>query len=113
MPLPVKETAAKYKVLAISNEAPQFLKDTKLSKGSAPLIPTGSATPTVGSNEFFINGDDFDKAFGAETRTISGLVLRISAPGNNSDYYKISTFGLADVPNSCTCKDCCVRSFWG
>jgi len=49
---PVKDTAAKYKVLAISNEAPQFLKDTKLSKGSAPLIPTGSATPTVGSNEF-------------------------------------------------------------
>ena len=96
---PVKDTAAKYKVLAISNEAPQFLKDTRLSKGSAPLIPTGSATPTVGSNEFFISGEDFDDAFGAETRTISGLVLRISAPGNNSDYYKISTFGLADVPN--------------
>jgi len=97
--IPVKEAAAKYKVLSISNEAPQFLKDTKQSKGSAPLIPTGSATPTVGSNEFFINGQDFDDAFGVETRSKSGLVLRITAPGNNSDYYKISTFGLADVPN--------------
>ena len=95
---PVLDNAAKYKVLAISNEAPQFLRESRNSKGTLSFdAGPGMTAPAEGSNEIFVTGGLFDDTFGTQTRSTSGLLLRVSSPGTTSDYYKITTFGLAET----------------
>jgi hypothetical protein len=99
--IPVFEKS-RYKVIAIENEAPLFLTQQRLGKGN--LITNfgegQGATPTEGGNELQIPKDIFDQAFGAETRTESGLQLRVTgSAGQVSDYYKISTFSLDQTGN--------------
>ena len=91
---------ARYKVVAIENEAPQFLKETKLSMGVMPTEFFTGGVPIEGTNEIWVEkeADDpagFDEIFGATTRTESSLLLRVLSTSNQSNYYKISTFGLA------------------
>jgi len=90
----------KYKVIAIENEAPLYLKETKLSKGLMPTSFFPGGVPIEGTNEVWVTKDEntppgFDQVFGDQTRTESGLLLRIKSPLQNSNYYKISSFGLA------------------
>ena len=90
----------KYKVIAIENEAPLFLKETKLSKGLMPTSFFPGGVPIEGTNEVWVDkaGETppgFDEVFGIQTRSESGLLLRIKSPLQNSNYYKISSFGLA------------------
>ena len=99
--IPVFEKS-RYKVIAIENEAPLFLTQQRLGKGN--LITNfgdgQGATPTEGGNELQIPKTDFDQAFGKETRTESGLQLRITGTaGQVSEYYKISTFSLDQTGN--------------
>jgi len=94
--IPVFEKS-RYKVIAIENEAPLFLTQQRLGKGNLLTNFGGGqgATPVEGSNEVQVSKIDFDAAFGAETRTESGLQLRITGTaGQVSNYYKISTFSL-------------------
>jgi len=94
--LPVFQKS-RYKVIAIENEAPNFLTQQRLGKGNLITNFGGGqgATPTEGGNELQIPKSIFDAAFGAETRTESGLQLRITGTaGQVSDYYKISTFSI-------------------
>ena len=94
--IPVFEKS-RYKVIAIENEAPLFLTQQRLGKGNLITDFGGGqgATPVEGGNELQVLKTDFDAAFGAETRTESGLQLRVTgSAGQVSDYYKISTFSL-------------------
>jgi hypothetical protein len=91
---------ARYKVVAIENEAPQFLKETKLSMGVMPTEFFTGGIPIEGTNEIWVEKTKvdpagFDEIFGETTRTESSLLLRVLSPSNQSNYYKISTFGLA------------------
>jgi len=97
---PVIENA-KYKVIAIENEAPLYLKETKLSKGVMFTNFVAGGIPVTGSNEAWVLLEPdsglpgFDETFGLTTRTESGLLLRVLGGNAQSNYYKISTFGLA------------------
>ena len=95
---------ARYKVIAIENEAPQFLKETKLSMGVMPTEFFTGGIPIEGTNEIWVKktGESpagFDEIFGENTRTESSLLLRVLSPSNQSNYYKVSTFGLAGSNN--------------
>ncbi len=92
---PVTEEA-RYKVIAIENEAPQYLKETRLSKGQATGWETAAGFPLEGANEvWFDSAKKFDEDFGEITRTQSGIQLRILTANSTSEWYKISSFGLA------------------
>jgi len=99
--IPVFEKS-RYKVIAIENEAPLFLREERLGKGNMLTNFQGAqgAVPEEGGNEIQVEKSTFDATFGAETRTKSGQQLRITGSGGQaSDYYKISTFAL-DVTNT-------------
>ena len=94
--IPVFEKS-RYKVIAIKDEAPLFLKEQRLGKGNLLTDFQGpqGAVPVEGTNQIQVEKDDFDKTFGEQTRTESGLQLRVTGGGGLvSDYYKISTFAL-------------------
>ena len=91
---PVTEEA-RYKVIAIENEAPQYLKETRLSKGQATGWEDAAGFPTEGASEiWFDSAKKFDADFGDVTRTQSGLQLRVLTANSTSEWYKISSFGL-------------------
>jgi surface protein len=95
---------ARYKVIAIENEAPLFLKETRQSMGVMPTEFFAGGVPIEGTNEVWVEKTGttpagFDEIFGEDTRTESGLLLRVISASNQSDYYKISTFGLAGGNN--------------
>ncbi len=95
---------AKYKVIAIENEAPLFLKETKQSLGVMPTEFFIGGVPIEGTNEVWVQKTGtspagFDEIFGEDARSESGLLLRIISNSNQSNYYKISTFGLAGGNN--------------
>ena len=107
---PVTEKA-RYKVIAIENEAPQYLKEAKLSKGtmtrddgdSQLLFPNGYF-PMEGALEIAVDASDnnsshpgFDQTFGVETASTSGLVMRITDGFNISNWYKIGSIGKIDI----------------
>ena len=91
---PVTEDA-RYKVIAIENEAPQYLKETRLSKGRAVDWEHIGGFPIEGSSEIWFDSvDKFDKDFGTITRTTSGLQLRILTANDTSEWYKVTSFGV-------------------
>jgi len=95
---------ARYKVIAIENEAPLFLKETKLSMGIMSTEFFTGGVPIEGTNEIWVLKEGstpagFDEVFGENTRTESSLLLRVLSASNQSNYYKISTFGLAGDKN--------------
>ena len=85
---------ARYKIIAIENEAPTYLKETKLSMGKLSTTFTIAGFPIQGTNEIEVNQEDFDEQFGITARSTSGLILRVTSGADASNYYKISTFGL-------------------
>ena len=92
---PVTEEA-RYKVIAIENEAPQYLKETRLSKGRSTEWEDIGGFPIQGANEiWFKDAGKFDDDFGETTRTESSLQVRIFTSASSSEWYKISSFGLA------------------
>ena len=94
---PVTEDA-RYKVIAIENEAPQYLKETRLSKGRSTGWEDIGGFPIKGASEiWFDNIQKFDNDFGATTRTTSGLQVRILTGNSTSEWYKVTSFGVAGV----------------
>ena len=92
---PVTEQA-RYKIIAIENEAPQYLKETKLSMGSVDTTFNTAGFPIEGTNEVWVKKSAFDAQFGDDTRITSGLLLRVVAGATVSDWYKITTFSLTN-----------------
>ena len=91
---------AKYKVLAISNEAPTFIKETKLSYGELEISNSGnnsswpvvqSGPPLPGMSFIIIKKDDFDDSSLKESLTETSVLryMRILGPSTNSNFYQI------------------------
>ena len=95
---PVVEQA-RYKIIAIENEAPTYLKETKISLGAMPTVFTPQAFPIEGASKLEINEADFNAQFGVETRSQSSLLLKVKSGGTASNYYKIGSFALRDDPS--------------
>ena len=93
---PVVEQA-RYKIIAIENEAPTYLKETKISLGAMDTDFTPQAFPIEGASKLEVFEEFFDAQFGAETRTESSLMLRVKAGASASNYYKIGSFALNNV----------------
>jgi hypothetical protein len=116
---------ARYKVIAVSNEAPTFLKEDKVSKG----VLSSANTDTSGTNIFKGDGHfpeaDFghvsvlkstwEKVFGGGSpndndsnvyqipvHQLSDLVLRIIGNGGISQWYDIANIQYFDTGNSAT-----------
>lgn len=94
---PVEEPA-KYKIISISNNAPDFLKSTKKSLGSIDFDFTTvddpeNSFPLVNRVSFRIKQSAFDAApFGA--LSVSGVnnnYVRIGDIGNISDYFEVAS----------------------
>ena len=93
---PVVEQA-RYKIIAIENEAPIYLKETKISLGAMATEFTPQAFPIEGASKLEVYKDAFEAQFGEETRTESSLMLRVKSGGAASNYYKIGSFALNNV----------------
>ena len=93
---PVVEQA-RYKIIAIENEAPTYLKETKISLGAMATDFTPQAFPIEGASKLEVEEEAFDAQFGAETRTESSLLFRVKSGGTASNYYKIGSFALNNV----------------
>ena len=93
---PVVEQA-RYKIIAIENEAPTYLKETKISLGAMATQFTQQAFPIEGASKLEVEEEAFDAQFGVETRTESSLLLRVKAGGTASNYYKISSFAINNL----------------
>ena len=96
---PVVEQA-RYKIIAIENEAPTYLKETKISLGAMTTVFSAQAFPIQGASKLEVDVDDFDAQFGPDTRTQSSLLLRVKSGGASSNYYKIGSFASRTVPNA-------------
>ena len=107
------KTKARYKIIAISNEAPIFVKTTKTNKptfldNSGDLIATASGVgfPQVGTNNIYIDRTNADAqgwgsilgvAEDAERVDISKFELRIKGPEGISAWYKIKNVSLVNI----------------
>ena len=95
------ETPNKYKVLAIANEAPDFIKIDRKNLGSLahdntssqPLFNDFTFMPIKGKSEFRINTDLVESSGFSNIATATNLEMILSNPNNNdiSDRYQITS----------------------
>ena len=95
---PIKDPA-KYKIISLSNDAPEFLKLTRKSLGaidydfSSNSLTQENGFPLVKRASFRIGKSEFDAApFGNLAASgINNNFIRISSTGNLSDYFEITS----------------------
>ena len=87
---------AKYKVIAIENQAPIELKTTQTAFGILATTFASDAYPIPDGTYVDVDKDDFEDRFGenSEILSASGLVIRIHSSVGKSDWYDVSTIGL-------------------
>jgi hypothetical protein len=93
---PAKATN-KYKIIAIENEAPQYLKDTKLSLGTMSSEFSVSGFPLEGATFVEVDKTIYTRTFGDLITSTSGLLMRITTGGYTSAWYNITT---TSAPNA-------------
>ena len=98
---PVREPA-KYKIVAISNEAPLYIKEVELSYGVVSLSPSdidSSGPPLVGNSSLVVNKDVINDSGlkSAATETTLLRYMRIISPSGNSNYYQIISMALMNA----------------
>ncbi len=88
--------AAKYKVIAIENNAPTELKETKVSYGTIPTEFSSDGYPIPDGTTVDIDKDDFESRFGenSEILSASDLCIRIKASSGISQYYDVASISL-------------------
>jgi len=87
----------KYKIIAIENEAPQSLKETRTSYGTLSVEFDNSAFPIPDGTFFDFKQSVFESRFGANSEILSasGLSIRLKSPSTGTTrYYDVSTIGL-------------------
>ena len=92
----VKEKG-KYKIIAIENEAPQSLKETKTSYGLVSTEFDNSAYPIPDGTQVDVLKSEFEARFGenSEILSASGLAIRFTSPSTGTTrYYDVATIGL-------------------
>lgn len=118
----IVEGEARYKIIAIENEAPLFLKEDKVSKG----ILSAANTDTTGENifrdlqgfpqddggHFHVDRSKWEKVFGGDGGTanayqipvhqLSDLVVRFIGNGGQSQYYDIANIQYFDGGSNST-----------
>lgn len=82
------EETARYKILAISNEAPDAVKIRRHQAGRQNTSFTGSGYPQVDKGFFEVPEGDFDQGL-ADLNTENNLSCRIISGSNISDYFEI------------------------
>ena len=110
--------ANRYKILAIENDAPDFIKINKKDLGTLNTLKVNntirsSGYPLVGATEFHIETEAILKKFGRTGRTLTdpgttdlkdfkNLFIRFFTASTSSKFYKISkiTNEQADITNS-------------
>ena len=87
----------KYKIIAIENEAPQSLKETRTSYGTLNVEFDNSAFPLPDGTFFDFKQSVFESRFGANSEILSasGLSIRFKSPSTGTTrFYDVSTIGL-------------------
>tara|TARA_R110000764_G_scaffold2069_2_gene9013 strand:- start:1356 stop:5825 length:4470 start_codon:yes stop_codon:yes gene_type:complete len=92
------EEDARYKVVAISNEAPSFLKIKKqsfgtISNGGDDTIES-TGYPQEGFNFFHLDKDDFEESTLVDTKSLSDLVVRFRGASSISKWYDVTSISL-------------------
>lgn len=92
------EEDARYKVVAISNEAPAFLKIKKqsfgtISNGGDDTIES-TGYPQEGFNFFHLDKDDFEESTLVDTKSLSDLVVRFRGASSISKWYDVTSISL-------------------
>ena len=89
---------ARYKVIAIKNEAPAFLKIKKQSFGeignSGGNTIESTGYPQSDFNFVHIDKDDFEDSTLADTSSRSDLCLRVKGPSSLSKWYDVASISL-------------------
>ena len=87
---------AKYKIIAIENEAPIELKETQTSYGQMTTGFASDAFPIPDGTYVDVDKDDFEDRFGenSDILSASGLAIRIRASVGKSDWYDVSSLGM-------------------
>ena len=100
------ESEAKYKVIAISNEAPDFLKESKKSKGIMNTLFLDPGFPIKNGTFVDIGATEFEsETFGAgegqnpEIISMQDLYIRFKAGNNVSKYYEVVSFAKLLTPD--------------
>ena len=113
------EQDARYKIIAIENEAPEFLKQDKVSKGvlsastsgiSGNIFRSDAGFPQKDYGHVEILRDKWVKVFGGDdtnnqmtpVHELSNLVMRVIGSGEQSKYYDIANIQFFDTGNSNT-----------
>ena len=103
----IVEEKAKYKILSISNEAPDFIKTRKLSLGKInsqdDIGSSGAGFPLVGFKSVNINTSAFNEAYGdsfVADRDYDKLFVRVWAGNEASAPYEVTN--IADSGTSYT-----------
>jgi hypothetical protein len=97
---------AKYKVIAISNEAPDFLKETKKGKGIMDTTFLTNGFPQKDGTFVDIDATEFEsETFGVgegqnpEIISMQDLYIRFKAGNNASKYYEVVSFSKLSSPD--------------
>ena len=83
---------ARYRVLDVSNEAPDFISKKLISAGKASCSTLSINQPTVGSTFFQFNGPEAsaNPSFSSAFRTESEIQISTNIPTNNSPTAKVN-----------------------
>lgn len=95
---------ARFKVVAISNEAPAFIKEKRssfgtASNGSSNDLFESTGFPLVDRTWIDVEKEKFDESTLESTLNTSGNQLRILGGVNRSDYYDVVSISLLSDPN--------------
>ena len=111
---------AKYRVIAIENDAPDFIKTRRISLGMIKnnvggnaIAPDGVGFPLPNQRVVILDLTSFDKAFGRDIaeRPVDNLFLRVLVPGNSSNYYEITNIAPYPIAGGGTIKLTVDRNF--
>ena len=88
--------SAKYKIIAIQNEAPVELKETRTSYGSMVTDFETAGFPILDGTYFEFDFNDFETRFGENSVILSSsdLVIRIISSSGQSEWYDVASISL-------------------
>ena len=89
---------ARYKIIAIENEAPLYLKETRINMGTLATQFSNSGFPIAGTIFLDVDQTEYKEEFGDNAPSTSGLVMRVGNGSNFSEWYKISSTS-APIPD--------------
>jgi hypothetical protein len=90
---------SRYKVIAIENEAPQYVKQTTNSFGSIVMTWITGGEPLEDYTQLYANATTFGSSSLAESVGKTNLKLRIKNTANTSNWYNVNGIALSTQGN--------------